>query len=295
MRREDLSDLMVFAAIAEDRSFTRAATRFGLSSSALSHALRELELRLGVKLLNRTTTRSVSLTEGGDQLLREIRPAFADIGRSLDALSELRDRPAGRVRISAHRMATLLRIAPKLASLKRAYPEVTVELSIEDNLVDIVAAGYDAGVRRGERLDKDMIAIRIGPEEYSAVVASPSYLERRSAPLVPEDLVGHTCIVYRHSTSGALHRWAFEKDSRSLSIDVEASFITNGPELLVQTALAGMGLSYVMENQVAALVASGALVRVLEDWSVSTGSDFLYYPSRQTSPALRVLVEALRC
>ena len=293
MLREDLSGLMTVAIIAEERSFTRAAARLGVSSSALSHALRVLEGRLGVKLLHRTT-RSVSPTEAGERLLAEVRPALAEIARSVEALGQLRDRPAGRVRISAHRTAALLRIAPRLAMLRRDHPDVLVEVSVEDELVDIVAAGFDAGVRRGERVERDMVAVRISPDQRSAVVASPDYLRRRPAPREPEDVAAHDAIAYRHATSGVLHRWAFEQGGRTLVVDMRPVLIANDADLLVRAALDGVGLAYVMEEQVLTHLATGALVRVLDGWSVSLGSDFLYYPNRQVSPALRVVIDALR-
>lgn len=293
MTRDDLSGLMMVAAIAEERSFTRAAVRLGVSSSALSHALRALEVRLGVKLLHRTT-RSVSPTEAGERLLAEVRPALAEIARSVEALGLLRDRPAGRVRISAHRTAALLRLAPVMQALRRDHPDVIVEVSVQDELVDIVAAGFDAGVRRGERVERDMIAVRISPDQRSAVIASPAYLARRPAPLAPEDVAAHPCLSYRHATSGALQRWDFGQGDRLLTVDVEPVFIANDGDVLVRAALDGLGLAYVVEELVQDELASGALVSVLGAWSVSMGTDFLYYPNRQVSPALRVVIDALK-
>ena len=294
MQRQDLGDLAIFAMVARERSFTRAARRLGLSSSAVSHALRGLEMRLGLKLIHRTT-RSVSSTEAGVRVLERLGPALAEIEASVQQLDELRDTPAGHLKISAHHNAAVLTIAPKLAAFRRDYPGILVELVVEDDLIDIVAAGFDAGVRPGERIDQDMVAVRIGPDRRSAVVASPGYLARCTAPSTPDELSGHACIVYRKVGSGALHRWAFEKEGRTVSVAVQPCFITTSPELLVGAALEGLGLSYVLKDQAAPHLASGAPVEVLADWSVVVFRDFLYYPRGQRpAPALRALIDALR-
>ncbi len=294
MQRQDLGDLAIFEMIARERSFAGAARRLGLSSSAVSHALRGLEARLGLKLLHRTT-RSVSLTEAGGRVLVRLGPALAEIEASVQQLDTLRGTPSGHVKISAHHSAAVLTIAPKLAMFRRDHPGIVVELVVEDQLVDIVAKGFDAGVRPGERIDQDMVAVRIGPDRRSAVVASPGYLARRAAPTTPDELRSHVCIAYRQVSSGALHRWAFGREGRTVSVAVEPAFITTSPELLVSTALDGLGLSYVLKDQAAPHLASGALVEVLAEWSVVVFQDFLYYPSRQLpAPALRALVNALR-
>lgn len=294
MPRSDLADLAAFATVAEERSFVRAAARLGVSASAVSHGLRGLEERLGVKLLHRTT-RSVALTEAGRRLLERLRPALGEIDDAVGDLSQYRDRPAGRVRISSHHWAAEDLIAPRLAALREAYPEVVVELSIEDGLTDIVTAGFDAGVRPGEVVARDMVAVRIGPDQRTAVVAAPSYFERHPRPLAPEDLKAHRCVLYRGVTSGRPSPWAFAKDGRAVSVAVEPAFVTDSVEMLVRSALDGVGMAYVLADPVGPHLASGALVRVLEDWSTTLEGNFLYYPSRrQMTPALRVVVDALR-
>lgn len=294
MQRQDLGDLAIFEMIAREGNFGRAARRLGFSSSAVSHALRGLEARLGLKLLHRTT-RSVSLTEAGTRVLTRLRPALAEIEASVQQLHALRDTPSGHVKISAHHNAATLTIAPKLAMLRRHHPGISVELVVEDDLVDIVAKGFDAGVRPGERIDQDMVAVPIGPDRRSAVVASPGYLAHAPAPALPDELGGHACIAFRQVSSGALYRWAFEKAGRTVSVAVDPVFVTTSPDLLVTAALDGIGLSYVLRDQAAPHLASGALVEILADWSTTVFRDFLYYPSRQQpSPALRAVVEALR-
>jgi DNA-binding transcriptional LysR family regulator len=294
MRREDLADLAAFALIVEERSFTRAAARLGLSASALSHAMRALEERLGVKLLHRTT-RSVAPTQAGERLLARLKPALGDIEAAVDELGTQRERPAGRVRISAHRMAAMMLVLPKLKRLRRDYPEVIVELTVDDGLTDIVSAGFDAGIRFRDRVALDMVSVQIGPRMRTAVVAAPSYFEIHPPPSSPQELMRHACIGYRFTTSGRIHRWEFEKDGQPLQVAVEAGFITNDAELLLQAALEGLGPAYVLEAQAGEHLASGALVRVLEEWCPSMDASFLYYPSRrQMPPALRVVVDALR-
>lgn len=294
MQRQDLGDIAIFEMIARERSFARAARRLGLSSSAVSHALRGLEARLGLKLLHRTT-RSVSPTEAGARVLERLTPALAEIEASVQQLDEWRATPVGHVKISAHHSAATLTVAPKLAAFRRDFPGILVELVVEDDLVDIVADGFDAGVRNGELIDQDMVAVRIGPERRSAVVASPAYLAGRASPVTPDDLGGHACVAYRKVSSGALHRWAFSKEGRTVGVAIEPSFITTSPELLLGAALDGLGLSYVLKDQATAFLASGALVEVLPDWSVVVCQDYIYYPSRQQpAPALRALVDRLR-
>ncbi|HZV64815.1 MAG TPA: LysR family transcriptional regulator, partial [Telluria sp.] len=233
MDRDKLADLAAFAIIAEERSFRKAAARLGISGSALSHAMRVLEDRLGVKLLHRTT-RNIAPTEAGERLLAGLKPALVDIDHALQGLDSYRGRPAGRVRISAHRSAAIHLIAPKLRGLRDAYPEVIVELSIDDGLIDIVSAGFDAGVRRGEQLEKDMISVRVGADSQMAVVASPDYFMNAPYPTSPSGLSQHSCIGYRYIASRELHRWRFEKDGRTLHVAVEPGFITNDADMLVQ-------------------------------------------------------------
>jgi DNA-binding transcriptional LysR family regulator len=226
MKREDIADLMAFAIIAEEKSFTRAAVRLGLSSSALSHAIRLLEQRLGTKLLNRTT-RSVGPTAAGQRLLARLAPALGEIAEGVEALAEERDRPSGIVRINTHQSAALLHVLPKLKALRHAYPDVVLDLGIDDGIVDIVSDGYDAGIRHGEHLARDMIAVRISGEYRSSVVASPEYLDHSAAVLSPSDLLQHDCLAWRYPTSGALLRWDFRQDSRKLTVDVSPVFTTN--------------------------------------------------------------------
>lgn len=294
MNREDWPDLAVFLAIAEERSFKKAAARLGVSTSALSHSMTGLEERLGVRLLSRTT-RSVAPTEAGERLLATLRPAMADIGAAVAELGELRDRPSGTLRLTVHRSAAHRLLAPKLPQFLRDHPDVTVELSVDDGWVDIVSSRFDAGVRVGESVAKDMISVRIGGDERAAVVASPGYFERHPRPLTPHDLGGHDCVNYRHITSGALYRWEFEKDGRPLTVAAEGHFVCNDGDMLVRAAVSGMGLVYTWETEVREHLASGALVRVLADWCPPFPGNYLYYPSRRhVTPALRAFVEAVR-
>ena len=294
MRRDDLIDLNAFAAVAEELSFTRAAAKLGTSQSALSHMVRRLETRLDVRLLTRTT-RHVTLTEAGDRLLQTLRPAFDAIDGEIAALSALRDKPAGSIRITigVHAAETLL--WPVLERLLPDYPDIKVELSLDQGLTDIVAERFDAGVRLGEQVGRDMIAVRIGPELRMAVVGSPAYLEGRSEPAAPNDLVHHACINLRLPTLGGLYAWEFEKDGRELRVRVDGPLVFNSTALMLNAALAGFGLAFVMEQQAQAHLASGRLRRVLADWCPPFSGYHLYYPSRrQLSPAFGVLLEALR-
>lgn len=294
MRREDLSDLMAFAVIAEERSFTRAANRLGLSSSALSHAIRLLEERLGVKLLNRTT-RSVAATAAGERLLARLRPALQEIGDGLEELADEHVGPCGLVRINTHHSAAALYLVPKLEVLRRTYPDITLDVTTDEGLVDIVSAGYDAGIRNGERLAQDMVAVRIGPDYRTAVVATPGYLEQAPAATRPQDLTQHACLAYRMSTSGALLRWQFQRGSRTFDVAIKPAFITNDMDLLIDAALKGIGVGYLLREQVAQHLASGRLVELLPRWSVRHAGSFLYYPGRrQMRPAVRAVVDMLR-
>lgn len=294
MERADLADLTAFMAVADERSFTRAAARLGTSQSALSQAVRRLEARLAVSLLTRTT-RSVAPTEAGERLLEGLRPALDQIDSEISALSELRDAPSGTVRITAGRHAAKTVLMPALRSLVRKYPDIKVELSADSSLRDIVADRFDAGVRLGEQLAADMIAVRIGPDLRMVVVGSPDYFERHGAPQTPHDLTRHNCINIRFPTVGGLYVWEFEKDGRELNVRVDGQFVLNDMELVVEAARAGCGLAYVLESEAQALIATGELASVLEDWTPPFSGYHLYYPSRrQTSPAFAVVVDALR-
>jgi DNA-binding transcriptional LysR family regulator len=294
MKREDLADLMAFAVIAQERSFTRAAVRLGLSGSALSHTIRLLEERLGTKLLNRTT-RSVAPTAAGERLLARLAPALEEIAEGVEALSEERDRPSGLVRINSHRSAALLHVVPKLMALQRDYPDIVVDLTTDDGMVDIVAAGYDAGIRHGEHLARDMIAVRISGDYHSAVVASPDYLRDRPAVQAPSDLQGQHCLTWRFPTSGALLKWDFQRGARKLTVVPEPVFVTNDMEVMIDAALSGLGIAYLLREQVAAPLAAGRLVELLPDWSVPHGACYLYYPDRRhIRPAMRAVIDLLR-
>ncbi len=291
MDRDTWTDLAAFAAIADAGSFTRAAAGLGVSPSALSHAMRGLETRLGVRLLNRTT-RSVAPTEAGERLLERLRPAIGDLGELLGRLGAERDRPAGRLRISAHRTAAVYLIAPRLPGFRAAHPDVQVELAVEDGLVDIVAAGFDVGVRHEHVLDRDMISVRVGGALRTVVVGAPGYLARMGPPGTPEELLGHRCLVYRYTSSGLIHRWRFERDGREVALAPPPSFVSNDVDLLRDAALGGMGLACLSEPQAVAGLAAGTLVEVLADWSVPIAPNHLYYPSRrQMRPALRAFVD----
>jgi DNA-binding transcriptional LysR family regulator len=294
MPRHDLNDLLAFVAVARERSFTKAAALLGVSQSALSHTIRGLEERLGLRLLNRTT-RSVSPTQAGDRLLLAVGPRFAEIEAEVAALSELRDKPAGTVRITAGEHAANATLWPTLAKILPAYPDIKVEITVDYGLTDIVAERYDAGVRLGEQIAKDMIAVRIGPDLRMAVVGSRSYFERRKRPQTPRDLTAHDCINLRLPTYGGLYTWEFEKDGRAVNVHVEGQLVFNNIALRLNAALAGLGLAYLPEDQVQADIAAGRLVRVLADWCPPFPGYHLYYPSRrQSSPAFALLVDALR-
>lgn len=294
MLRDELNDLNAFIAIAEERSFTRAAARMGISQSALSHKIRRLEARLGVRLLSRTT-RSVSPTDAGERLLNGIVPAFAQIEDQLDILGESREKPAGTIRITAPSHATRTVLWPAVSKLMRDYPEVEVELSVDSGLRDIVEDRFDAGVRLGEQVARDMIAVRIGPELRMSAVAAPDYLRENGIPRTPQDLAAHRCINLRMTTSGGLYPWELEKRGRELNVRVEGQFISNNVEMITQAALDGFGLAFVPEDYVQGHVAAGRLKRVLEDWCEPFAGYHLYYPSRrQPKPAFALLIEALR-
>lgn len=294
MARNTINDLLAFRAVARERSFTRAAARIGVSTSALSHTIRGLEERLGIRLLSRTT-RSVLPTEAGERLFTAIGPHFDGIEAELDALSELRDKPAGTIRIttSAHAAHTIL--APALAALLPGYPDIHVELSVDAGFVDIVAERFDAGVRLGETVAQDMVAVRIGPDMRMAAVASPAYFADRDPPRTPHDLGRHNCINLRFPTHGGLYAWEFEKDGRALNVRVEGQMTVNDADLMLQAALDGLGMAYLPDDHVRADIEDGRLTRVLADWCPPFPGYHLYYPSRrQHSSGFALLIEALR-
>jgi DNA-binding transcriptional LysR family regulator len=295
LKREDLSDLMAFAMIAEEKSFTRAASRLGLSSSALSHAIRLLEERLGAKLLNRTT-RSVAPTSAGLRLLGRLQPALQDIRHGLQELVDEHAGPSGLVRINSHRSAATLYVLPKLQTIRQTYPGITLDLVTQDSFVDIVSDGYDAGIRDGEQLAQDMVAVRIGPDYRTAVVASPGYLENAPPLEKPADLVRHACVGYRLSSSGALLKWHFRRGARRFEVAIDPVFTTTDMEMLIEAALRGAGVAYLLREQVAERLAAGTLIELVPKWAVTHTGSFLYHPGRrQMRPALRAVIDILRC
>jgi len=294
MQRGNLNDLLSFLAVGRERSFTRAAAKLGVSQSALSHTVRDLEERLGIRLLTRTT-RSVAPTEAGERLLRNVGPRLDEIDAELAAVSELREKPAGTIRITAGEHAADKILWPALARLLPSYPDIKVEIVIDYGLTDIVAERYDAGVRLGEQVAKDMIAVRIGPDFRMAVVGAPSYFAKRSKPKNPHDLTTHTCINLRLPTYGGLYAWEFEKRGRELKVRVEGQLVFNNIALRLNAALAGFGLAYLPEDLVQAHIAKGRLIRVLADWCPPFSGYHLYYPSRrQPASAFALFVDTLR-
>lgn len=295
MARDHFNELIAFVKVARERSFTRAAARLGVSPSALSHTVRDLEERLGIRLLTRTT-RSVSPTEAGERLLRAVGPRFEEIDAALEDLTELRKKPAGTIRITASEHAANSVLWPKLARFLPAYPDIKVELTVENALIDIVAQRYDAGVRAGEQVAKDMIAVRIAPDMRMAVVGARSYFAKRSVPKTPQALIDHDCINLRLSTHGGLYAWEFQqKGGRELRVRVEGQLVFNQTTQILTAALAGFGLAYVPEDLARPYLAKGRLKRVLEDWCPPYPGYHLYYPSRrQHLPAFALLVDALR-
>jgi DNA-binding transcriptional LysR family regulator len=294
MQRGTLDDLLAFMAVARQRSFTKAAAQLGVSQSALSHTVRQLEARLGVRLLTRTT-RSVSPTEAGERLLGTIGPRFEEIDAELAGLSEFRDKPAGTIRLSATDYVADTLLWPRLTGFLRQYPDIKVEIIVDYGLTDIVAERFDAGVRDGGQVAKDMIAVRIGPDMRMAVVGAAAYFKTRQRPAKPQALVDHTCINLRLPTHGGLYAWEFEKGGRELRVRVDGQLVFNGTNQMLNAALAGFGLAYVPEDLVTTHIARGRLMRVLEDWCPPFPGSHLYYPSRrQPSPAFTLLVDALR-
>jgi DNA-binding transcriptional LysR family regulator len=294
MQRGSLDDLVALVAVARERSFTKAAAKLGVSQSALSQTIRQLETRLGIRLLTRTT-RSVGLTEAGERLLHTVAPRLEEIEAGLAAVSELRDKPAGTIRITAGDHAIRSILWPKLEKFLPRYPDIKVELVSDYGLTDIVAERYDAGVRWGEQVAQDMIAVRIGADLGFAVVGAKSYFAKRLPPRTPQDLVGHSCINLRLPTHGGLYAWEFERDGREVRVRVEGQLVFNGIFQILDAALAGFGLAHVPEDLAQPHLARGRLQRVLEDWCPPWSGYHLYYPSRrQPSAAFALLVDALR-
>lgn len=294
MTTESYDQLAIFSVVAQERSFTRAAAKLGMSQPALSRAMRQLEERLGVRLLARTT-RSVSPTEAGEHLLRVVAPRFEEINDELALLSEFRDRPAGKLRITAGEHSAITILHPVLAKLLPDNPDLNIEIIVDYGLTDIVAEGYDAGVRLGEQVAKDMIAVRIGPDMRMAVVGSPTYFARHPKPKIPRDLMQHNCINMRLPTYGGIFPWEFEKQGEELKVRVEGQLVFNNIAMRLEAALQGLGLAYMPEDLVQTHVAEGRLIRVLADWCEPFSGYHLYYPSRrQSSPAFTLLRDALR-
>ena len=293
MLPKDLSALATFLVVAEERSFTRAAKRQGVSPSAVSHAMRSLEEEVGARLLARTT-RSVSLTDAGEQLFARLRPALAELGETLEEISGQRDKPSGRVRLLVPRLAVRSVLSPRLGQLMRDYPEIILDVTTDDSRRDIVAEGFDAGIHFGEYIQKDMIAVRVSPDQRPAIVGAPAYLRGHPRPTVPRDLLQHRCINFRHGSAG-LYRWEFEKGRKSLSVAVSGPLVVDDLELVIRAAVEGVGLAFVAEQEVATELADGRLIQVLQDWCQPYPGFFIYYPSRkQQAAALSALISVLR-
>lgn len=293
MRRENFNDLQAFVIVAREGSFTKAAAQLGVSQSALSHTIRALEARLGIRLLARTT-RSVAPTEAGERLLKTIAPRFDEIEMEIAALGDLRDTPAGTIRITTAEHAANCVLWPKLELFLAQYPDIKVEISIDYGLTDIVADRFDLGVRLGDQVAKDMIAVRISPDVSMIVVGSPAYFSTRQKPTTPHELLQHNCICLRLPTHGGIYAWEFEKDGQAVTVRVEGQLTFNSTTPRMRAALAGLGLAMLPADMAADCLASGRLVQVLEDWSPTFPGYHVYYPSRRQSPALSLLVEALR-
>jgi len=294
MAGENFHDLAAFVAVAQERSFTRAAAKLGVSQSALSQTIRNLEARVGIRLLTRTT-RSVSPTEAGERLLHGVAPRFEEIDAELDALGKLRDKPAGTIRLTSTENAANTILRPVLRRLLPNYPDIKVEIVVDYGLTDIAAERYDAGIRPGGNVAKGMIAVRIGPDMRMAVVGAPSYFERRPPPRTPQDLTAHDCINLRTPTHGGLYPWEFDKDGHEFRVRVEGQLVFNNSALMLAAAIDGLGLAYLPEEQVRPHIAGGQLVRVLASWCQPFSGYHLYYPSRrQPSGAFALLVDAIR-
>lgn len=294
MNREDWGSLAAFAVVAEERSFTRAAARLGVSPSALSHTVRRLEEKLGVQLLARST-RSVSTTQAGERLLARLNPAISEIASAVEQLGEISGRPSGHIRISAPGEAARRVIAPALPRFVSAYPDIVVEVLIEQAFTNIVERRLDAGIRLGESLEKDVVAVPVSGPLRMAVIASPAYLERHGVPKTPRDLRAHRCINLRLPAAGTIYKWEFERGAEKMDIAVDGPLIFDAGGMVVDAALAGIGIGYVLEDRVLDRFESGALVRILADWCPPFPGFYLYYPGRrQVSPALAAFIDALR-
>jgi DNA-binding transcriptional LysR family regulator len=294
MRGQAVNEMYAFLAVAREKSFTRAAAQLGVSPSALSHSMRSLETHLGVRLLTRTT-RSVAPTAAGERLLHAVGPKFEEIQAELAAIGEMRERPGGTIRITAGQHSTESLLWPKLARLLPRYPDIKVEIAVDYAFTDIVAERFDAGVRLGEQVAKDMIAVRIGPDMRMAVVGAPDYFARHPLPKKPQDLVAHNCINLRMPTYGGLYAWEFEKRGKELRVRVDGQLVFNRMSQIINAALEGAGLGYVPEDAAQPFIAKGKLVHVLQDWCDPFPGYHLYYPSRrQASPAFALVVDALR-
>ena len=294
MKREDLIDMLWFMAVAEERSFTKAAARLGTSQSTLSHTIKRLETRMGLRLLTRTT-RSVSPTEAGEKILRSLAPRISEIEQDIDAVLEVRDKPSGTVRITLSDHALESVVWPKLQPVMNDFPDIKIELNANDGFINIVEERFDAGVRLGESLDKDMIAVRISPDWRLIAVGSPTYFETHGFPQHHQELVSHKCINQRQIRSGGLYAWEFEKDGRELRVRVDGQLIFNSSRAQINAAVSGYGIAYLPENLVLDDLATGRLVQVLDEWSPFFQGYYLYYPSkRQNAPAFSVVINALR-
>jgi DNA-binding transcriptional LysR family regulator len=293
MAKDDLTSLSAFLAVAEERSFTRAAKREGVSPSAISHAMRGLEEGVGVRLLARTT-RSVAPTDAGERLLARVGPALKEIREAVEQVSGLSATPAGRVRLLVPRLAAKNVLAPKLGQFARDYPDIVLDVTTDDSRVDIVAGGFDAGIHFGEFIEKDMIAVRVSPDQRPAIVGSPAYFKSNPKPKSPRDLTRHRCINFRHGSAG-VYRWEFEKGRKALSVGVEGPLIVDDLDLVVRAALDGVGLAFMSEDDAAPYLSDGSLTRVLQEWCQPYPGFFLYYPSRRQQPAaLSALINVLR-
>lgn len=294
MSQENFNDLAAFATVARERSFTRAAAKIGVSQPALSQTIKNLEERLGLRLLTRTT-RSVSPTEAGERLLQTVAPRFEEIETEIAALSALRDKPAGTVRITAGEHPAISVLQPALKRFLPDYPDINIEIIVDHGLTDIVAEGYDAGVRFGEQVAKDMVAVCIGPKMRMAVVGSPAYFEHHQPPQTPQDLATHNCINVRLPTYGGLSAWGLEKDGREVKVRSDGQLVFNHLGLRLHSALDGLGIAYLPEDMALPYVLDGRLIRILEEWCPYFPGYYLYYPSRRhSSPALALLVDILR-
>jgi DNA-binding transcriptional LysR family regulator len=294
MKRDELGDLIAFLTVGEERSFTRAAALMGTSQSSLSHTVRRLEERMGVRLLTRTT-RNVVPTDAGEKLMATLRPAFNDISGQIDALTAMRQKPGGNIRITSSHHAAETIIMPAAKRLMRDYPDVNVEISIDQRFVDLVGERFDAGVRLGESIEKDMIAVRIGPEMRMVVAGSPDYFKHHPKPATPHELTHHRCINLRLPTLGGLYTWEFERNGRPLNVRVDGQFVCNDVGMIIDAALDGLGLTCLPDDHLGPLLKEGRLVQVLADWCEPFPGYHLYYPSRRlASPAFALLVDALR-